>query len=73
MDGLLEVRSDLCGARLAVFLASARTKGRAMRPLDPAVLIAVELLRVGAEVAGVGLFSRHDGVWERLGAGVFWR
>ena len=33
-----------------------------MRPLRPAVLVAVELLGIAAEVAREGLGSRHGGV-----------
>tara|TARA_R110002003_G_scaffold108_1_gene9055 strand:- start:7975 stop:8265 length:291 start_codon:yes stop_codon:yes gene_type:complete len=59
---ILDMRVDASRAWPSVFLASSRAKRLAMRPLDPVVLVAIELLGVGAEVAGVGLL-RH-GVYE---------
>lgn len=46
-----------------------------MRPLRPAVLVAVELLGIAAEVAREGLGSRHGGVaawFGGRGSGVYW-
>lgn len=51
---LLEVRDNLRRARLAVLFTSPRAKGLTMCPLHSAVLIAVELLGLAAEVAGEG-------------------
>lgn len=63
----LAPRADVPGAgndasrtRASISLTSTWAKGRAMRPLDAAVLVAVEPLGVAAEIAGVGLF-RHGG------------
>lgn len=42
-----------------------------MRPLDPAVLVAVELLGVAAEVAGVGLIGHGGYLLTELGTGCF--
>lgn len=53
------MRVQLSRAGLAVFLSPARAKRLSVRPLRPAVLVAVELLGVAAEVAGEGLRSRH--------------
>ena len=56
---LLDMRVQLSRAGLAVFLSSSRAKRLSVRPLRPAVLVAVELLGVAAEVASEGLQSRH--------------
>lgn len=53
------MREGLRRARLAVFLAPSRAKRLAMRPLGPAVLVAVELPGAAAKVAGEGLRGRH--------------
>jgi len=60
----LDMRIQLRRARLAIFDASSGTEGLAMRPLRPAVLVAVELLGVATEVASKGLGGRHD-VYDR--------
>ena len=59
------MRVQLSRAGLAVFLSPTRAKRLSVRPLRPAVLVAVELLGVAAEVAGEGLRGRHgyDATW----------
>lgn len=53
------MRVDASRTRTGIDLAPPRTERLAMSPLDSAVLVAVELLGVAAEVAGEGLRSRH--------------
>jgi len=47
--------NDASRTRASISLTSSWAKGRAMRPLDAAVLVAIEALGIAAEIAGVGL------------------
>lgn len=60
LSNLPDVRNDLGRTRSSIFLSSSRTVRLAVSPLDPAVLVAVELFGSAAEVAREALFGRHD-------------
>jgi hypothetical protein len=61
---LLDMRNDTSRARLRVFLAPSWAERLAMRPLDPAVLVAVEALGLSTEIVVVRL-ARHGGCWRQ--------
>jgi hypothetical protein len=61
MADLPDAGVQLSRTGLAVCLSASRAERLSMRPLRPAVLVAVEVLGVAAKVAGEGLRGRHRG------------
>lgn len=57
---VLDMGNDASRTRPSIFLASSRAIGLAVRPLDPAVLIAVESFSVTAEIVGVRLLGHVE-------------
>jgi hypothetical protein len=57
---ILDMRVDASRPGPSILLASSRAIGLAVRPLDPAVLVAVEFFGAATEIVGVGLLGHGE-------------